>query len=236
MPQEPRLIAGTEEKILSRLYQERFQPHLLERRREIWRRLYHGWFSQFVEERDAVLEIAPGYCEFINTVGEEHERVGVDLNPDTTRHAAAGVSIFAISAERMEEVLPRDHFGVAFASNFFEHCHSRDQVLQILHAARSVLKPGGRLLILGPNFKYCTRSYFDFFDHHLPLTDRSMVEALVASGFAVERAWPRTLPFTMQGSLPTLPWLVSLYLKLPVVWPLFGAQFFIVARRPASAP
>jgi hypothetical protein len=103
-----------------------------------------------------------------------------------------------------------------------------------MQAARNVLKPGGRLLILGPNFKYCARDYFDFFDHHLPLTDRSMTEALVASGFVVERSWPRSLPFTMRGRLPSAPWLVSLYLKLPLLWKVLGAQFFIVARRPAS--
>ena len=92
------VVSVSEQEVLSRLYEERFPPHLLERRREIWRRLYRDWFSQFVPARAAVLEIAPGYCEFINAVGADHERVGVDLNPDSARHAAPGVTIQAISA------------------------------------------------------------------------------------------------------------------------------------------
>jgi len=39
------------------------------------------------------------------------------------------------------------------------------------------------------------------------------------------------LPYTTQGALPTHPLLVKAYLKLPLVWPLLGKQFFIVARK-----
>jgi hypothetical protein len=34
-----------------------------------------------------------------------------------------------------------------------------------------------------------------------------------------------------RGKLPRWPWVVALYLKLPPLWRLFGAQFLVVARR-----
>jgi len=226
------LTAGDLTGELSGMYRERFPAAMRERRLALWRTLHRGWFSKFVGAQDRVLEIAPGYCEFLNALDPRQERVGVDLNQDTASFAAPGITIHNTSAENLADVLPAGHFDVAFTSNFFEHCHSREQILRIMRATRQILRPGGRFLILGPNFRYCAGNYFDYFDHHLPLTDQSMQEALVLAGFEIERCWPRSLPFTMRGKLPSWPWLVALYLKLPLLWRWFGAQFFVVARRP----
>ena len=57
-----------------------------------------------------------------------------------------------------------------------------------------------------------------------------MREVLELRGFQVIRSVPRFLPYTMVGRTPPL-WLVVLYLRVPFVWPLFGRQFFITARR-----
>lgn len=228
---QPDLTAGSLTGELSDIYRERFPEAVRERRLALWRTLHRAWFSKFVKPTDRVLEIAPGYCEFLNALHPKQERVGVDLNKDTAQFAAPGITIHNTSAEKLADVLPAGHFDVAFTSNFFEHCPSRDQVLQIMRATRQVLRPGGRFLILGPNFRYCAGNYFDYFDHHLPLTDQSIQEALVLSGFEIERCWARLLPFTMRGKLPSWPWVVALYMKLPPVWRIFGAQFFVVARR-----
>ncbi len=44
-------------------------------------------------------------------------------------------------------------------------------------------------------------------------------------------AQPRTLPFTFRSRLPSWPWPVWLYLRLPWLWRFFGAQFLLVGRR-----
>ncbi|MET0592205.1 MAG: class I SAM-dependent methyltransferase [Polyangiaceae bacterium] len=221
---------------LKSLYANRFPVDLHEQRRQIWKRLYEDWLRKFIAPGDSVLEIAPGYCEFINSLEAEHERVGVDLNVDSQKYAAPGVKIHIVAAENMATVLPKDHFDVVFASNFFEHCHSRDALVSVLAAVHDVLKPGGRVLVLGPNLKYCMRSYFDYFDHHLPLTDGSMAEALRMSGFTITEQLPQTLPFTIHSRLPTWPPLISLYLRVPLAWKVFGAQFFIVAAKSGPRP
>jgi len=95
-----------------------------------------------------------------------------------------------------------------------------------------VLRPAGRFLVLQPNIRYAYKEYWDFFDHHLPLSDRAMVEALAASGFRVETVRPRFLPYTTKSALPAWPLLVRLYLRCPPLHRLLGKQMFIVAVKP----
>jgi SAM-dependent methyltransferase len=219
------------EALVDRIYRNRFPREILARRSAVWRVLCQSWFARYIPEGASVLEVAAGYCEFINNTSAE-QRVAVDLNRETRLYASPDVTVHEIAAERLCEVVPRDHFDAAFMSNFLEHCRTREQVLDVLRAVWTALKPGGRVLILGPNFRFCPRDYYDYFDHHLPLTEKSVAEALELAGFKVESAQPRTLPFTFRSRLPSWPWLVWLYLQLPWIWRFFGAQFFVVGRRP----
>lgn len=219
---------------LDRLYQNRFHAHNVERRRAAWKVIFRELFSRYIEPRSRVLEVAPGYCEFINNA-RCAERVGVDINPDAQQYAEEGVVIHTAPAEQMDEVLPSAHFDVAFMSNFLEHCRSRDNMLAVLACVERVLKPGGRVIILGPNFRYTYKEYYDFFDHHLALTDKAIAEALQLAGLELETMHPRTLPFSFQGRLPSWPWLIRLYLRMPIFWRLFGKQFLAVARRPPQS-
>jgi len=91
-----------------------------------------------------------------------------------------------------------------------------------------VLKAGGRLIVLQPNFKYCYREYFDDYTHRLIFTDVSLRDALVAWDFEILKVIPRLLPFSMQSRLPKVPALISLYLRLPVR-PL-AKQMYVVAK------
>ena len=69
------------------------------------------------------------------------------------------------------------------------------------------------------------------------MTDRSLSEVLTLKGFQVETCIGRFLPYTTQGALPTHPFLVRLYLGVPLAWRFLGKQFFIVARKaPGDAP
>ncbi len=212
------------------LYQHRFPREMLDRRAAVWRVLCDLWFARYIPPDARVLEVAAGYCEFINNI-KAAEKVAVDLNPETKKFAASDVTVHEVAAERLVSVIEPASFDAVFMSNFLEHCRSRDQVLEVLRACHAALKPGGRLLILGPNFQFCYKQYFDFFDHHLALTHNSVAEALQVAGFELELVKARSLPLTFKGRLPPIPVLVKLYLRLPVFWPVFGKQFFVVARK-----
>jgi SAM-dependent methyltransferase len=222
------------ESALPALYRHRFTEPFLERRNAVWKILCRAWFRRYIPPDARVLEIGAGYCEFINNV-EAVKRVAVDVNPETRTHAGRNVQVLEMTAERLTDCIQPGSFDVVFMSNFLEHCRSRDQMLAVLRNAATVLSEDGRVLILGPNFRCCYRHYFDFFDHYLPLTEKAIVEAIQLAGFTAEAVHARTLPFTFAGRLPSRPWLVRLYLKLPWVWPLFGAQFFVVGRKKSVA-
>ena len=92
---------------------------------------------------------------------------------------------------------------------------------------------GGRLAVMGPNFRYCARGYFDCADHTLALTHVAVAEHLHAVGFAVTAVIPRFLPYSFRGSLLASPELTRTYLRCPVLWPVLGKQFLVLGVKPA---
>jgi hypothetical protein len=98
--------------------------------------------------------------------------------------------------------------------------------------AQAKLAPGGSVLILQPNFRFTGAAYFDFIDHKVVLTDKSLVEALEVTGFRIVYLARRFLPYTSKAKLPRTLWLVRCYLALPFLWRVFGQQTFVVAEKP----
>ena len=120
---------------------------------------------------------------------------------------------------------------VVFASNFFEHLPTKDDLVNTLVEIKRILKRGGILIILMPNIRYVGTSYWDFLDHQLPLTDKSMTEALELTEFKIIEHKSRFLPYSTKGKLPKSPIFVSLYLKMPLLHTFFGKQSLIVAQK-----
>src|SRR5262249_22188874 len=119
--------------------------------------------------------------------------------------------------------------GTVFASNFFEH-FTQDEGAAILAEAARVLKPGGRLIVVQPNFRLEPGRYFDDYTHRAIYTEVSFSDYLSALGWRVVHCEGRFTPFTMKSSrIPTGEWLVKLYLSLP--WRPLAGQFLIVAER-----
>jgi SAM-dependent methyltransferase len=129
--------------------------------------------------------------------------------------------------------LPSDHFDGVFVSNFLEHLPTQEHVADLLGRLRSSMRPGGRIAVMGPNFRYCAKEYFDCADHVLALTHVAVQEHLAAAGFEIERVVPRFLPYSFRGLLPPSRALTRLYLRLPAAWLVLGKQFIVIGRRPA---
>ena len=178
---------------------------------------------------ERILDPAAGRCEFINAVPSP-ERWAVDAVAYEEGVAREGTRL--IVSEIMEAELPQDYFDAVFISNFLEHLLSQEAVAAFLEKMRRCLRPGGRLAVMGPNFRYCSRDYFDFADHTVILTERGVEEHLYAAGFEIVKVHPRFLPYTFTSRLPSHPALVRFYLKMPFAWRFLGKQFLVVAARP----
>jgi hypothetical protein len=95
-----------------------------------------------------------------------------------------------------------------------------------------LFETGGKLIALGPNIRYLAQHYWDFFDHHLALSDRSLVEVLEKTGFNVLENIPRFLPYTMVNSREYPLLFLRLYVRIPLAWTLLGKQFLIIVNKP----
>lgn len=199
-------------------------------RNRVWEVLTRNFFQHYVRDEAVVLDLGAGWGEFITHI-KAGKKYAMDLNEDTGGRIGPDVQ-FLLQDCSEEWALSPSSLDVVFTSNFFEHLPTKDALRRTLIQAFRCLKPGGRLLCLGPNIRYVRGAYWDYFDHYLPLSDRTLVEGLSLVGFDVERCVPRFLPYTMsQGFSPPVSF-VSLYLRLPFLWRFFGKQFLVIARKP----
>jgi SAM-dependent methyltransferase len=214
---------------LSKLYSVRFPVEERARKDRVWQVLCRHFFQAYVEPNDTVLDLGAGYCEFINHI-VARRRIAMELHEGVRAYAARGVEVVLGSTNDLG-AFPDETVDVVFASNVFEHLPTKRDLLHTLVEVRRILRPGGRLLVLQPNIRYTGGAYWDFFDHHLPLTEKSLVEGLELAGLRPTEVRARFLPYTSKSRLPQHPFLVWLYLKIPIAQWLLGGQSWVVARK-----
>jgi Methyltransferase domain len=209
-----------------RLYQYRFRDVEQTGRLAVW-----GEIARYVYARmdapDRMLDPAAGRGEFIRSV-PAGERWAVDMVKQADLEAD-GVKM--IISDIMDADLPEDYFDGIWISNFLEHLPDQNAVAALLSKLHASMTVGGRIAIMGPNFKYCQREYFDCADHTVILTHVGVKEHLYAAGFEIESVAPRFLPFSFRGLLPPSAPLTRAYLHTPAMWPLLGKQFFLIGRK-----
>jgi SAM-dependent methyltransferase len=222
---------------LERIYDLRF-GEMIEFRARVWRVLARRFFQRWIASGDVVLDLGCGYGEFINAVAAG-QKFAMDLNAGARRHLAGGVTFLQQDCSSAWPV-PDGSLDVVFSSNFLEHLPSKGHVDQTLEHARRALRPGGRLILMGPNIRALGGAYWDFWDHFVPISRESIVEALQNRNYRIDRAWARFLPYTMAGrprrglSAQFLELGLRAYLAAPICWPLLGRQFLVIARRPTT--
>ncbi|GMU78911.1 MAG: hypothetical protein AMXMBFR46_17040 [Acidimicrobiia bacterium] len=212
-----------------RLYEYRFRDVAPESKQGVWDEIaavVYDWLGRPAK----VLDPAAGYGEFVNAIPAP-ERWVVDMVDYASARRDAGITVVIGDARTVE--LPEAHFDGVFVSNLLEHLASQDEIGTFLRRIRAAMAPGGRIAVLGPNFKYCAREYFDCADHTIPLTHVSVAEHLYAAGFTIERVVPRFLPYSFNSRLPAWPILTRAYLRFPPAWKVLGKQLLVIAENPA---
>ena len=222
-------MSPTSSESLARLYRLRFEQSC-SYRDDVWRVLCNEFFSRIVPEEATVLDLGAGWGEFIRNIAARR-KYALDLNPDSRVRAASDVVTLSQDCTT-DWPLPPASLDVVFTSNLLEHLPSKAHVESAIAQAYRCLKPGGQLICLGPNITYVGGAYWDFWDHHIAFTDRSITELMRISGFAVERSIERFLPYTMSDGRRYPIAILKLYLKLPIAWRFFGKQFLVVGRKP----
>jgi SAM-dependent methyltransferase len=213
---------------LSAQYQHRFDTNVAYRE-AVWATLTRSFFQQFIPPHGTVLDLGAGWGEFIRHI-HAGRKMAMDMNPEMPKRV--GPDVVPLIQDCSEPwALDAGSLDVIFTSNFFEHLPDKQAVRRTLLEANRCLKQGGKIICLGPNIRYVPGSYWDFWDHHVALTERSLSEALVLAGFGIDRFEARFLPYSMsQGFAPPV-WLLEAYLRMPLLWPIMGKQFLVIAKK-----
>ncbi len=211
-----------------RLYTYRFRGIDQAARQAVWDEIAPT-IARLLGSPRRVLDPAAGRGEFVNAI-EADERWVVDSVEYDETVRDPDVKVVIGDARHVE--LPESYFDGVFVSNLLEHLSTQDDVARFLARMRGFLVPGGRIAVLGPNFRYCAAEYFDCADHTLALTHVAVAEHLYSAGFEIERVVPRFIPYSFRSRLPAVPWLVRAYLRFPPAWRILGKQFLVIASNP----
>jgi SAM-dependent methyltransferase len=224
---DPRPVAAEGQMIgdpnsAARYFRSRFGHEA--QRSGVWRVICE-YLEPFIPLEGCVLDLGAGYCTFINhtPAAEKH---ALDIFPGFATFAHADVHTHVGSCDDLS-MFPSLYFDVVFASNLLEHLTAK-ALGDTLSEVRRVLKPSGYFVLVQPNFRYCYREYFDDYTHIHVFTHVGVIDLLASNGFAVERVEPRFLPLSFKSRLPKWPWIVKLYLRLPIRP--YAKQMLVIGR------
>lgn len=195
-------------------------------REVVWRHIC-DYLRRWISPNHDVLELGAGWCDFSNAI-KARNVTAMDL--DAVVLSSAGADVRAVVGDCTDLSRFADSsFDDVFASNLLEHLERAD-TLRLLREAHRVLRPGGRLLLVQPNFRLNPNEYFDDYTHVAIYSDRSLRDLLTSQGWDVQHVAPRFLPLTMKSRASRLTFLVPWYLRSPLK-PLAGQMLLVASRR-----
>ncbi len=215
-------------RLLPDIYDARFDEREVSAKDVVWREIVR-YLQRFVDADAPLLDLACDRGHFVRWV-RARERWAADIR-DVSASLPADVRFLQASGLDLGAKAPAGHFGTIFMSNYLEHLESGDAVIDQLRVASSLLKPGGRIIVLQPNIRLVGSRYWDFFDHRVARTERSLLEAAELAGLRTTELVTRFLPYSTKGRLPAHPGLVRAYLAFRPAWWLMGKQTLYVGER-----
>jgi hypothetical protein len=211
-----------------RIYEYRFQGIDQKKKNIVWSEIA-SFIYNLTNKPKRAIDPAAGMCEFINHVPSD-EKWAVDLNEEFVKeYAKPGINL--VIGDVLTADLKKNYYDLVFISNFLEHLHSQEEVADFLTKMHDILAENGKIVVMGPNFKYTYKEYFDFADHTVILSELGVAEHLYGAGFKIDKIYPRFLPLSFRGGLPVNRFLIKTYLSIPIAWKILGKQFLLIATK-----
>lgn len=181
-------------------------------RLKVWRAITE-YLQPYVGNDKTVFDLGSGYGDFINQI-QAKKKYALDMNIAVKEHLAKDVTFINKPSTSLEDI-PSNSLDVVFSSNLMEHLDS-EQISKTMKGVRRCIKNGGTLILVGPNFRYSYKSYFDDYTHKTIFTDISLADLMYEYGFTPVKVVPKFLPMTLKSRLPKSYLLTKLYLHSPI--------------------
>ena len=196
------------------------------KRKVLWSTLCKYYFSNYISKESTVLELGAGWCDFINNI-DCKRKIAVDQWSGVAECANDDVEVYVKSVTQMP-FLDSKSVDIVFASNLVEHLN-RDEFKSMIQECERVLKSGGLMILLQPNFRYSFKYYFDDYTHVSIWTDIGIMTYMESLGWESVLRIGKFLPLTVKSKLPVSKLLIKAYLKSPIK--LFGGQMLLVFKK-----
>jgi SAM-dependent methyltransferase len=133
-----------------------------------------------IQNNSLILDLGCGRGEFLNElINNGMEGHGIDIS-DFAIEFCPKAKINVIDIEKEKIPYPDNTFDVVYSKSFVEHFYYPEKIFNEIYR---VLKPGGTIITLTPEWQYIYLSFFEDFTHRTPFTNLSLREIQEMSGF-----------------------------------------------------
>jgi ubiquinone/menaquinone biosynthesis C-methylase UbiE len=151
-------------------------------------------FKKFDFKKDqTILEAGCGRGEFLlgfKKIGMK--TIGIDLSKNGCSISNELEFVGGIDLENNKWPFEDNSIDIIYSKSLLEHFHNP---LNYLSECKRVLKKGGKLLTLTPDWETCYKKFYDDYTHRSPFTNLGLIQILNIAGFEdVEVVKFRQLP------------------------------------------
>ena len=133
-----------------------------------------------IQNNSSILDLGCGRGEFLNEfINNGMEGHGIDIS-DFAIEFCPKAKINVIDIEKEKIPYLDNTFDVVYSKSFVERFYYPEKVFNEIYR---VLKPGGTIITLTPEWQYIYLSFFEDFTHRTPFTNLSLREIQEMSGF-----------------------------------------------------
>lgn len=188
------------------------------------------------KERSKFLEIGCGRGDFLNEFSKLNLDVyGVDLS-DITSKKFPEVKFKEINFLKENLSYPDNYFDIVYSKSFVEHFYYPEKIFEETYR---VLKPGGLMITLTPEWKYIYKSFYEDFTHRTPFSKISLRDIHLINNFQnIKVESFKQLPILWENSIYRFPvaffseltrYLVPDHFRLKTKWVRFSKEIMLLS-------
>lgn len=133
-----------------------------------------------LKENQKLLELGCGRGDFLNEFKKKNlVTYGVDISSYSKKYFA-DLNFEKVDIDKQKLPYKDNYFDIVYSKSFIEHFYYPEKIFE---EAYRVLKPGGIIITLTPEWKYIYKSFYEDFTHRVPFTDISLKDIHLMNNF-----------------------------------------------------